>query len=608
MSKRAIAVLGVITAALLAYVLGFERTSVTSKELAERKGRVLTSFVRDKVERLELERNHKRIVLERKPDDEGELRGFRVLEPFQAEADEDLVDQVLGELEWLSARRTLAGLSAEDEKRFGLHAPRYRVAYAIGGARHVLEVGNEDVHGEGVYTRVDREARAHVVPKTLLDVLKHEPGEFRDKQQLPDLTVAWARKLAIHQQAITTLTKEKERWWLELEPRGYADDKRVEALLNALADLRAVRYVEPEQQAQAEAALAAPSVRIEVDVVPDETREDRTAKQLGLAIGGPCLGHEGERYARTLPRGAPVCIRDQDAQALTVSASELRDLRLIRAEPSAVESFELVRGKDKLAVARDGEKWKADGAPVDRDTIDAWLTELGAERASRVFAAPNFREQGSFTLVALGGKRERISIGEERAGELLVKRDDEPVVAAFPASLADRLAPVRTRFASLALWSGHQPSEVQRIEARDRELARTLALRDGAWQSESGAVDSLRVRELVRALITARARAFVSEQPRANHGFASEPARVRLALGDGSTLTVTLGAATPRGAYARIDEQRVVEVGSELLGLVRELAGGPRAVLAAPGQAEAPSGLQPDLEEHEDEEHEDHEH
>ena len=125
MSKRAIVVLAILVVALGAYIALFERTSLTSKELGERKGRVLTSFVRAKVDRLEIQRKGQRVVLERDLTEGNELGGWRMLasSPGQkadenTSADDDAVDRLLGELEWLSARRTFENLSVQDVQRF----------------------------------------------------------------------------------------------------------------------------------------------------------------------------------------------------------------------------------------------------------------------------------------------------------------------------------------------------------------------------------------------------------------------------------------------------------------------------------------------------------
>jgi hypothetical protein len=620
MSKRGVIALSVVAALLLGYVLAFERTSVTSKELDERKARVLVSFVRDKVDRLELERQGKRVVLERKPAKEGELRAFRVTAPFEAPADQDVVDRLLGELEWLSARRTLEPLTPEDQKRFGLAAPRYRVAFTIGGARHQLEVGHDDVHGESVYVRLDRAARAYVVPKTLLEVLDHEPGAFRDKQLLPDLTVAWARRLVLTRaEGKTELSKEGERWWLNGAPRGYADGRRAEELLHGLSELRASRYVEAADLPRAEAALKRATLRVEVHVVPDEAREDKAAKSLGLEVADGCEGHAGERYARTFPSAALVCIRDEDVKPLLRSEMELRELRLLIAEASAVEKIELAGGGSKLQVEREGEKWKApapSGAAVDREAVEGWLAALAQARAVRVLPLTAFAERGSLTLDLAGDARERLLFGDlDGRGELLVKRGDEPLVLAFPASAHDLLQPWSGRFATLEVWAAHQPSEVQRIEARDEGRSRLLVVDGGAWRaqgaastpaSDAGSIDSDRTRELVRALIDLRVRAFVSEQARPAHQIASTT-QLKLALAQGGSLSLELGGPTAAGAYARIDGKQVVEVERDTIAILRELAGGPRTLLApAAGQPSAAGGAHDEHEDHGD--HEDHAH
>jgi hypothetical protein len=579
MSSRAVVALALVAGLLLGYVILFERSSATSKELGERKGRVLVSFVRDKVERLEVERQGKRVVLERKPAaGEGELRSFRVVAPFQAAADSDTVDRLLGELEWLSARRTLEPLSSQDEKSFGLDAPRYRIAYTIGRARHVLELGKTDVHGESVYARLDREPRAYVVPKTVLDVLQSQPADYRDKQLVSELTVAWVRKVVLTAEGATTqLSKEGDRWWLSLAPRGYGDGRRIEQLLHALSELRAARYLEPSEHAQAEAALAKPAVRIEVQVVPDEAREDKRPSTLTLVLGGACGVHADERYARTLPSGPPACVKATDLAALTPNPSDLRELRVLIAEPSSVERIELAQA-EKIAVKREGEKWQPDGGPtgaVDRESVEAWLQAMSKVRALRVESRP-FEARGSVTFGLGGDKLERVAVAAPDAREeLSLKRGDEPLTHTFSAELTDLLSVFSGRFAPLEVWAAHQPSEVQKVEASDRGRTRGSKLEDGRWRGEG--VDSERTRELVRALLDLRAHLIVTDRARPAHGFTPGAPNVKLTLTSGRTLSLEIGAPTSDGVYARVNSERIIEIGRDIPPLIAELAGGPRA-------------------------------
>ncbi|MDB4987084.1 MAG: hypothetical protein JWN04_2262 [Myxococcaceae bacterium] len=585
MSKRAILSLAVIALGLAVYVFLFERDSVTSKDRHARAGRVLVSFVRDKVDHLSVQRKGARVVLARKPLDDGLPGGFVVLEPFAAKADDSAVDQLLGELEWLSARRTLDALSSADAKTFGLEAPRYRVTFAVAGEEHVLAVGNPDVHGDSIYVRVDREARAYVVPKTLLEALDHEPGHYRDKQLYPELTVAWARKLELSERGQRrALVREQGRWWLAETPKVHADNARVEELLHALSELRAAHYL--DASTDTDALFAVPALRLEVVVVPDETREDKQAKIFVLELAGPCAGHKGERYVRSSSKGAGTgllsCVADAELKPFELADTSLREPRLFASEPSSVLRFVLTRGAEKLALARAGEGWKSEGvaAPVDRAAVEAWLSDLAAARAHAFLPLSAFTERGRLTLELADKRSERIAIGDlNSAGELVVKRGDEPLLVSFSGSVFDRLQPTVDRFQALEPWSAHQPSEVVRVRAESGKLARVLTLEQGSWRSSDAAtsVDSERIRELVRSLIDLHAEAYLTTQVRPDHGFGSANPHVELTLSKGAPLSLELGAPTDRGGYALIDRQRVFEVKRELRALVNELAGGMRS-------------------------------
>jgi hypothetical protein len=595
MSKRAIVVLALLALALAGYIVVFERSSVTSSELSGRSGRVLTQFVRDKVEQLSIQRKGTRVLLTRNKLADGAPSSFQVREPFVAKADDDVVDQLLGELEWMSARRTLDAISREDQQRFGLTAPRVRVGFTVGGATHTLAVGNTDVHGDAVYVRVDDEPRAYVVPRTIAEVLDQEPGDYRDKQLLPELTVAWAQRISLRQdEAQKELSREQARWFTDEAPRSYADGKRIDELLHALSELRAARYLDPATQAKVAPSFRTPSLHVEVAVAPPEAREDQKPRSFVLELAGPCADHPGERYARAQLSAASAtfaCVADSELEPFEVGADSLREPRLFSTDVHSIERFVLTRGTDKLALVRDGESWKAQGGaaveqagPIDREAVEAWLADLAAARASKFapLGPSGFVERGSLLLElidASGSKTrpsERIALGELTAeGTLPVRRGEEPLLVELPGSVFDRLLPSQGRFRSLELWSGHQPSEVTRIDARAGAEARVLTLTAGVWSS-SQPVDSDRVRELVHDLLDQRARAYLSAEARAPHGFDAPSMRVELGLARGGPLTLELGAPTDRGAYARLDGHAVLEVGSETIALLGELAGRPR--------------------------------
>jgi hypothetical protein len=604
MNKRAVIVLSLVAAALVAYVVVFERESLTSKEVAEREDKVLPTFVRAKVDRLEVQRKGHTVVLEREQKAEEEFGGWLMLEPTREAADDDTVDHLLGELEWLAARRTLESLSAADVKAFGLDKPRYRVRYRAGGASHTLLIGNQDVHGEGVYVRVDQEPGGFVVPKTLVETLDHDPLHYRSKEFLGQMTTAWARKLEIITPttpeaagATVEVLKEDGRFWVSGAPKVLADAPGVEKVLRTLDDLRAARFLEPSAAPAAQADLQKPARIVKLSIVPDEHREDRQPMLVELQLGGACAGHEGERYARAGDKGAPVCIKADDAKPFETDAAHLRLPRVFAAEPSSIERFELVQGAQKLSLKREGEGWKAEGNPaVDREAVEQWLADLGRERALTFLAPAAFKEQASLTLHLADDKTERIGVGAAPNGDVWLKRGDEPALAVFPRALGDLFVPAPKRFQALDPWASQQPSEVTGLEARDEKATRTMTLTEGSWKASGTApVDSNQVRELVRALLKLRALSYVTEQPRPEHGLASPRAALQLKLAK-ATLRLDIGAETERGAYARLDGGAVFEVDRDTVQRVQALAGTRGAPMPPP----------PPEEEHEEGEHEEH--
>jgi len=119
-------VLGIVALLLLGYILVFERGSLGTRELEARQGSALPQLIRDRVVKLEVQHKGVTTVLERKLDGTDEEALWHVTAPYQAEADSDAVDTLMGDLEWLHPKRTLRDVSAEDLERFGLTKPRYR--------------------------------------------------------------------------------------------------------------------------------------------------------------------------------------------------------------------------------------------------------------------------------------------------------------------------------------------------------------------------------------------------------------------------------------------------------------------------------------------------
>jgi hypothetical protein len=323
-------VLGVLVAALGAYIALHERHTLTSGELESRRGRLLERFVRARCDRIEIERlaaradgatrgsggagdegaaaNVERIVLVREREDSSAGSGFgaefdigtwRLLSPVSAPADEDAVSALLGALEWLDARRTFeAGtVSTDDERRMGLASPRVRVTLTVARERTTLVLGAPDARGEGVYLRVGASgAPVHVVGKDFFEAVDHDAAHFRSKRVLDG---AQSPRLADRITLRTPgrdevrLRREVNRWHFEAGAVGWASREAVDAITRALDELRAERFVAERIGGASDAdlrayGLDAPTVDLELEVPPPVGRDGGPRTGFRLRVGGPC--------------------------------------------------------------------------------------------------------------------------------------------------------------------------------------------------------------------------------------------------------------------------------------------------------------------------------
>src|SRR5690606_760867 len=160
--------------------------------------------VRDRVERVELTRGDEPpIVFERQAlaDDaeEGATPTWRMRAPVDAAVDDDALEGLLGDLEWLDARRTLTGLSAADRARVGGAAPT----------------------GEGVYVAVDGEDRAYVVGEDFVEAIDHDADHFRSKALFAGFYPNDAISMRLEGgESTVLLEREADRWRVREPVRG----------------------------------------------------------------------------------------------------------------------------------------------------------------------------------------------------------------------------------------------------------------------------------------------------------------------------------------------------------------------------------------------------
>lgn len=578
MTRTSTTILGALALALFAFIVLYERKTLTTSELRGAQNQLLERFVRSRVDGVEIERGGELAAKLRREreGDEDMLGTWRIVAPFEAAADDDAVSSLLGAIQYAAARRTLEDPSAEDRTRFGLDEPRVVARFEV--ANEVLEVrfGGDDPTGAGVYMATDE--LVHVVGRDVFEALDRDAGAFRSKRLVEEGVLAAKSVRVIRGEATTELSRTETGWRVAIEGGAVlAAAAKVEELLSAFNDLEAESFV-------SDAALGDTFLRVEA-TTEREGREETNV----LVVGAPC-GDRGEERHAQVDDGAIACVLTSRLDPLLGDPNALREDRPSTISDLEVASMTLALDGTTLRITRDAGAWKfalesggrtAEGE-ADDEAFASWLREIRQARATSFAPIAQLerygltRPRGRLELTDTEGSREVLEIGAASTEGLFVRRADEPQVMVLPIAAEALLVPSTLRLRATRLWE-HAERDVRRVViARGR--AREVLERDDRGLT---VVEPLRLRadrdrseRLTRALARLDVTRFAAESATSEHGLAAPRFVIEVTIdpeeGEPFTKTVRVGAATEGGAFAQIEGDSVVVLLPEEL--VGELA------------------------------------
>jgi hypothetical protein len=607
--NRTSIVLGIIALLLAGYVVFVERGSLSTGELEKRKGSALPELVRERVERLEIQRKGVTTVLARtlrtdaaddeEASEEDEAALWRVEAPYKAKADQGSIDTLLGELEWLDGRRKLGPVSAEDKQRFGFDKPRVRVVFTVGKVRVTLAIGKDSPRGDGVYVMAGSSnaggfaagepPQAFLAGKDLIEAFSHEPGHYHHRELHDGMLVSTARALTLRDQSGERGAKKRDDglWAMSSGADGLSSEQAVTELVDALDGLRTQRFVADHVKDLARYGLAQPRFRFELHKTKLlEAKKPAGGKELALArettsfvlrVGSACAGHAGESYISVDGVADVSCASDVDLAKLDKNRDQLREVRLLPLAEQQVKALSLQLRGVRLTLSADDEgawSYAVQGGGVPKlagkardGAVSDWLKALSAASVTRFDVPPpaELAQPSAFALeVGRGKDKPPFVLKAVLSGmDLLARRADEPQAVAFAADTAALLAPQAARFRPLTVLSQPEPAlraiEVERGAVHERM---TRAQGATAWSLVAPAplaADSVIAAELSRSLSALEAVRFEADLPEPGHGLAAPAAVVTLEhapAGKPAVRTVIeLGAETEGGRFAQLRGQ-----------------------------------------------------
>jgi hypothetical protein len=623
---KASIVLGVIAALLLGYILIFERGTVGTRELEHRQGSVLPELIRDRVTKLEVQRQGATTVLERNLEGIDEEALWKVKAPYQAEADQDAVDTLLGDLEWLHPKRTLRDVSAADQKKFGVTTPRFRAWFTVGTQRITVRVGNETPQHDGVYVSTEEQGTVYVVGKDLIDALGQPPEHYHTKTLHEGVLVTTARKVQARDAAgVRIATRDRDGLWRIAEPSASKDmlaaSAEITGLIEAADQLKATRYVTSEKGALARYGLEPAQLDVSIEKrgkIDMDNTGDEGANVLALRVraGAPCEGQPTERYITVGDGGIVFCAQSADLDKLKLPEEQLRETRLLPIAPRDVKAIRLVRGDRSLALDRVGgipqageaEPWSFEQKRGDKvvakgtvrdgsitDLLDALRAAVALPDATPSGSAPSGSGQAAgFTATFSRNDKKPdlvFHIALRGLDEALVQRQSEPQPLVFAPAAVELLDPSIAPFKPLSVLA------LNEADLRSIEIVRG-GVTERAERADAGtpfavskpidvAADRIAISDVARLLSGLQAVRFVADGAEPVHGLDAPAATVRAhyaARGETKEQEVVLrlGAPTEGGRFARLDSDPAVFVVATQLADLLSAPLASRALLATP--------------------------
>ena len=580
-------ILSSVALALLAFIVFFERGSLTTTEREGRRGRVLENFVRDRVTRIEVQRRGVTTVLVQDPPDPKDpldMGGWRVEQPFQGRADRTEVDTLISALEWVEARRTLGEASADELKNFGLTAPRYRVRFQAGREWSGFSVGLTAANGGGVYLQPLGKSAVYVVGNDLLEALNHEPSDYHSKELHEGLSVHTFERLVLTTPLAHELRiqRKDEFDWLESPFVALVSMPELTSLVDALDALKATRYVaatpSPEHGLETPRMTAVlDSLIYERKALEDDEKKDkkkRSLERLEFRVGAACAGHAGESYLR-VNQGPVYCASDDALNKLQKPAESLRETRVLPLEDVHIRGAQLHAGNRELTIEV-GDKETTyhlrDGSVDRRGTVDPaalaeWYTALRGTKVES-FAAldPDALAKLKSADNVASFKRGKddppytIRIAHTETA-WIGSRLSEPSLLVLPAAAAELLAPTVARFRKKRVLEEPELefSQLRLTRANGSvELVAKVQDKYELREPQLVAADRASIDELVRLISKLEAQRFIADRAQPEHGFATPHLTLRIDYGK-RTHTLKLAAESgDQGRYATLDEDPAV--------------------------------------------------
>jgi hypothetical protein len=369
-------------------------------------------------------------------------------QPIRAAADTETIKSALDGLLDQTSDFILRE-APKDLARYGLERPSRTIALSGPGKRVVLQVGAQDPGKASVFTRLADKGIVFLMGSYATDTLAgKKPDEFRDKTVFSIPRDKIERVAVVKPSGSWALARTGGKWALVEPMNAPADEFSADGVVDALASLKAERFVAANVSDLKPYGLDAPRLNVEIRAAG--------GGQYGLKIGKETPAGSSIYACRTADRDV-VEITKTTYDSINKSVADLRSKKLLDVPTDAVERIAVTSRKTRWEVRKAGDQWlfvtpnpgkKADAIDVDNAILDAtgsadrWIADNPDQTALAKYGLLQPEITAAFTLK--GGVIKRLELGKKESSGARYARgtDTGASIFAMGSYVVDRLQTV----------------------------------------------------------------------------------------------------------------------------------------------------------------------
>lgn len=529
----------------------------------------IARFKSDDVQRIQIKHQDQEIVLARDKD------RWKLLQPIQADADRDRVNDLLSKLAGLEARGQSVTYDA-DPKETGLDKPATTIQLTLEeevkkGSKDkekktrtiTLQLGKQE--GANLYVREVASPRVNSVEGSLAAIAGRDVLAWRGKR-LFDFASRDLEQVTIQRGGEKVTLQQKDgKWKLAAPVSADADSTRTSQLANTLSNLEVVEYVDDAptpQKLESQYGLAKPELTVTLEL-PDKTKSP--SLEIGRARG------PGNGYFAQLKGGNSVfAISNLVHDQLNRDSLAWRSKRILDLPDSGIERLTIHRGDQTITLQHKAGAWRLAApttAEVDSARVNQIASSIGKLEAEEFVtnqaAADQLGPQYGLDKPALSitvqpsdpDKPARtVQFGKARSGKpgLYARLAGSDAVFAVDSAVRDKLDVDPLTLLPKRLWQ-LPTSQITQVKVRKGSEEYTLERKDPAWQiigPFTAPADAGRVAGLLQALASPHCDNYKAFEAKdlAAYGLDKPVLQVTLTEADGSTpaRSVSEGTSDPR--------------------------------------------------------------